>query len=86
MFRVIAVLAIVILWGAGAASAQTFRSEHYKLRLVTVARGLEYPWGLAFLPDGGMLVTEREGRVRLVSAEGRLSKPLGGVPKVYAVG
>ncbi|MDP6705241.1 MAG: PQQ-dependent sugar dehydrogenase [Alphaproteobacteria bacterium] len=86
MFRVIAVLTIVILWGAAAASAQTFRSEHYKLRLVTVAEGLEYPWGLAFLPQGGMLVTEREGRLRLVSAEGRLSKPLQGVPKVYAVG
>lgn len=52
----------------------------------TVARGLEHPWGLAFLPDGRMLVTERPGRLRLVSAEGRVSPALSGVPDVHAVG
>jgi aldose sugar dehydrogenase len=50
----------------------------------TVARGLEHPWGIVHLPDGRMLVTERPGRLRLVSKEGRLSEPLTGVPKVFA--
>jgi glucose/arabinose dehydrogenase len=56
------------------------------VRAETVARGLEHPWGLAFLPDGRLLVTERPGRLRLVDREGRLSDPLAGVPEVLARG
>jgi aldose sugar dehydrogenase len=56
------------------------------VEIQTVARGLEHPWGLAILPDGRFLVTERPGRLRLVTADGRLSAPLGGVPAVHASG
>jgi glucose/arabinose dehydrogenase len=55
-------------------------------QVVTVAHGLENPWGLAFLPDHRMLVTERPGRMRIVSAAGALSPPLRGVPKVVTGG
>jgi glucose/arabinose dehydrogenase len=54
-------------------------------RITNVAVGLEHPWGLAFLPDGRLLVTERPGRLRLVSRDG-VSEPLAGVPAVYARG
>jgi glucose/arabinose dehydrogenase len=57
-----------------------------KIKVETFADGLENPWGLQFLPDGRLLVTERPGRLRLVSKDGKLSDPVAGVPEVAAVG
>ncbi|HEX2561696.1 PQQ-dependent sugar dehydrogenase [Phenylobacterium sp.] len=54
--------------------------------VVTVAEGLEKPWGLAFLPDGRLLVTEKPGRLRIVAANGQLSQPVAGLPAVDARG
>jgi glucose/arabinose dehydrogenase len=71
---------------ASAANAQVFPSGQGPIELAAVATGLEHPWGLAFLPDGAMLVTERPGRLRQVSANGALSQPMTGVPNVYAGG
>ncbi len=79
---------------AGCGTAQTapgdpprrFDSPQGTVEVSTVATGLEHPWALAFLPDGRMLVTERPGRLRIVSADGRVSAPLAGVPEVYARG
>ena len=56
------------------------------VKVETFAKGLVSPWGMAFLPDGRLLVTERPGRLRLVAADGSLSPPLPGVPKVAASG
>ncbi|HET8769733.1 MAG TPA: PQQ-dependent sugar dehydrogenase [Gemmatimonadaceae bacterium] len=56
------------------------------VRAETVAEGLVHPWALAFLPDGRLLVTERPGRLRIVSMDGTLSEPLTGVPEVMASG
>ena len=67
---------------SASAFSQTFTSEDYKLTVTTVAEGLEYPWGMDFLPNDMMIVTERAGRVRTVSNQGQLSAPLKGVPKV----
>ncbi|HEY3814917.1 MAG TPA: PQQ-dependent sugar dehydrogenase [Caulobacteraceae bacterium] len=54
--------------------------------VTTVAGGLVHPWSLQFLPDGTMLVTERPGRMRIVTADGKLGAPISGVPAVAAHG
>jgi glucose/arabinose dehydrogenase len=52
-----------------------------QFQVVTVAKGLDHPWSLAFLPDGRMLVTERVGRLRIVGKDGQISAPASGVPR-----
>ncbi|MEG0859526.1 MAG: PQQ-dependent sugar dehydrogenase [Pseudomonas sp.] len=72
---------------AHAAPERTFKSEDGTIKVSTLADGLRNPWALAFLPDGkGILVTERAGNLRIVSAEGKVGAPLGGVPEVWAKG
>src|ERR1043166_2976893 len=78
--------AAVLALGAAPAAAQTFPSSAGTMTVETVARGLDHPWSIAFLPDGRMLVTERPGRLRLVTRDGKLSPPVTGVPKVMASG
>ena len=68
------------------AEDRVIETEEGPIRITAVAQGLEHPWGLDFLPDGRMLVTERPGRLRIVGVDGTLSAPLGGVPPVRAVG
>ncbi|WP_236185848.1 PQQ-dependent sugar dehydrogenase [Pseudomonas protegens] len=87
----IATLCSSVLLGSAvpamAATPQAFPSEQGTLNLTPVAAGLDHPWALAFLPDRqGILVTERPGNLRLVGADGKLSAPLNGVPKVWAKG
>ena len=64
----------------------TMNTEAARLNVTSFAKGLDHPWGMALLPDGRMLVTERHGRLRLVAQDGTLSEPLQGVPEVYASG
>ena len=60
--------------------------DHHQLQVQVIADGLEHPWGMALLPDGGWLVTERPGRMRLVSQAGQVSAPIAGIPAVDARG
>jgi glucose/arabinose dehydrogenase len=79
-------LLISLPLAAQAPRSPTPDSVKAPLRVSRIADDLEHPWGLVFLPDGRMLVSERPGRLRIVDKSGRVSGPLSGVPKVYARG
>jgi aldose sugar dehydrogenase len=80
---------MLFAWAIIATGAERteFRSEKASFRLVKLVQGLQHPWSIAWLPDGRMLVTERPGRLRLVSKDFQLDpKAVDGVPRVVTGG
>jgi glucose/arabinose dehydrogenase len=82
---------LVVLMLAGFSTSHAneplIATEQQKIRVRTVASGLEHPWSVAFLPDGRFLVSERPGRLRVISAEGVVSAaPVAGLPRVHSAG
>ena len=80
-------LSAASLLGGGPADAdESVISEKARFVVDEVASGLSHPWGLAFLPDGRMLVTEKPGRLRIISRDGKVGPAIAGVPKVDSRG
>ena len=71
------------IWGLTLASGSLFAASP---KVEVVAKDLQNPWGLAFIDGGRMLVTERPGRMRVVSPDGTVGEPIGGVPAVETGG
>ncbi len=82
----IALTGSLLIITATRGASTSFASSAGQLEVQTIASGLVHPWALAFLSDGRMLVTERPGRMRIVSTGGQLSPPLKNVPEVWASG
>src|SRR5262245_21563837 len=84
--RIATVACLVLSSGyANAQTRQTLQTASGEIVVEAKAAGLEEPWGLAFFPDGRMLISERAGRLRIVAPEGVLSPPVEGVPAVHAI-
>ena len=81
-----AVLAAALWPGEVARADEVYRSQQHSFRVVTVASGLAHPWGMTFLPGGEMLVTERDGRLRLVRDGELAPKPISGLPRMFVSG
>ncbi|MEX0604046.1 MAG: PQQ-dependent sugar dehydrogenase [Marinobacter sp.] len=80
-------LGLVLVGGLMLPADQAVAQPSSDYRIEVVTEGLEHPWSIAFLPGGGALVTERVGRLRLLSKDGKLQpEPLSGVPEVFASG
>lgn len=86
-FIQLAAASLMLASSAGLAHSEErlFDSSAGKLAVTIMADGLDHPWSIGFLPDGSMLVTERSGQLRLI-ADGKLSAPVAGVPRVAASG
>ncbi|WP_425260824.1 PQQ-dependent sugar dehydrogenase [Rubrivivax sp. RP6-9] len=79
-------LRLLALAAACAAALAAAPATANTLRTVEVAKGLDNPWALAFLPDGRMLVTEKPGRLRVIGPDGRPGAPITGLPPIAAGG
>jgi len=78
-----ALAATVATLACAPSGAETVDTKSGKVVVEDLVGGLDHPWGMAFLPDGRLLVTERAGRLRILGADNKLSAPLAGVPEVY---
>jgi len=68
-----------------AGAAKTFQTKDYPIRVTTVAEGLSYPYSLTFLPDGGILIAQLNGQLRVVRNGKLAAEPITGVPKVHYI-
>jgi glucose/arabinose dehydrogenase len=84
--RLAAPLALMTATPAFAVDETFTTKDGTSIQVKTVAEGLSNPWALAFLPEGGMLVTEKAGALRFVATDGSVSEPITGVPEVDARG
>jgi len=82
----LSIVAIAVTIGSRPEPVPQFTTEHYAIRIVTVVTRLTHPWSLAFLPDGDMLVTERDGALRRIHNGALQRRSIAGTPRVHSTG
>lgn len=78
--------AAMLAFASVASADQHVESDLHDFHVVTVVEGLDHPWAMAFLPEGNILVTERDGRLRVVRDGGLAPDPVAGLPDIVAQG
>ncbi|MBB4565947.1 PQQ-dependent sugar dehydrogenase [Rhizobium leucaenae] len=81
----LAASALLVANAALAVPVKTIETQKVKVKIETIASGLNHPWAVEVLPDGAYLVTERPGRMRIIR-DGKTSAPIAGLPDIYARG
>ena len=76
----------IVCTSKSADATELIESKHHNFQIENYAKIPGIPWGLSFLPDGRLLVTEREGRLRIIDLNGSVSDPINGIPEVIAKG
>lgn len=82
IFPLLFILSACAQKGASAPRSDTAPASQTAIKVETIAEGLEFPWGMAFLPNGDVLVTEKIGRLRLIHDGKLIAEPINGVPSV----
>jgi glucose/arabinose dehydrogenase len=82
----LSVITLAVRIGSPPEPRREFTTEQYVIQVSTVVTGLSHPWSLAFLPDGDMLVTERDGRLRRIHDGVMQRRPISGTPSVHSTG
>jgi len=77
---------LTVAQGDASAQARTVQTQAGAVAVESLANGLDHPWGMAFLPDKRLLLTERAGALRILGTDNRLSPRIGGTPEVLAKG
>ena len=80
------ILALLLISGPAFSQKPTVETKAGSIKIEELANNLKHPWGMAFLPDNRLLVTERAGNLRILDNNNQLSKPLKGTPKVFNKG
>ncbi|MCP4009995.1 MAG: PQQ-dependent sugar dehydrogenase [Proteobacteria bacterium] len=80
------VFSLALHQGTLYAQSRVFKSDKHKFVVTEMVKGLEHPWGMAFMPDGDILVTERGGHLRIISKGELLDQAIGGLPEIEEVG
>lgn len=80
-----AVALMSAIWASQGLAERVFESSAGPIKVEVVADGLDHPWGMAFLPEGDILLTERSGQLRLIR-DGVVGPAIGGLPEVAEIG